>query len=103
HYHNVGNLHEIFDHFNLFTDFRAPQDRDKGTCGIHDSFAEIGQLSFHEQPGGGLLDKAGDADHGGVRAMRRAESVANEHAVTERGIAFAFEVEVVDGELRHSS
>src|SRR5207249_4610353 len=68
--------------------FVAPQDRDKGTCGIHDSFAEIGQLSFHEQPGGGLLDKAGDADHGGVRAMRRAESVANEHAVTERGKLF---------------
>ena len=86
--HGVGDFHEIFDDFDFVADFGAAKNGDERTRGIRYRFAEIGQLFFHEQAGGGLLDEARDADNGGMRAMRGAEGIANENAVAESGKLF---------------
>src|SRR6266403_1056501 len=83
--HGVGNLHQVFDDFDFVDDSAATENRDEGTHGIGHGFAEVGQLSFHEQPRSGLLDEARDADNGSMRAVSGAESIANEKAVTESG------------------
>ena len=82
--HGVGELHQILHHFDFVGNFRAAQDGDERAIGMRNRFAEIGQLFFHQQAGGGLAHEFGDADDGSVRAMRGAECVANEEAVAER-------------------
>src|SRR5713101_3135464 len=81
--HGIGNFHEVFDDFDFVADLGAAKNRDKGARGIGDRFAEIGEFLFHEQAGGGLLDEAGDADYGSMRAMRGAKGITDEKAVTE--------------------
>jgi len=68
----------FFDDFDLVTDLGAAENRDKGARRIGDRFAEIGEFLFHEQAGGGLLDEAGDADYGSMRAMRGAKGITDE-------------------------
>ena len=79
----VGNLHEVFNHFDFVADFCAAKNRDKRPRGIRQGFAQIVKLFFHQQAGGRLLDEARDADDRGVRAVCRAESVANENAIAK--------------------
>ncbi len=63
---------------------RAAQDSHKRPVRMRNRFTEIGELFLHQQPRRGLADELGDADDGGVGAMRRAECVANEKLVAER-------------------
>src|ERR1700675_2442421 len=86
--HSVGDLHQVFDDFDFVADFGTTKNGDKGAHGVGDRFAEIGQFFFHEQAGGGLLDEAGDANYGSMRAMRGAERVTNEKTVAESGELF---------------
>ena len=65
--------------------FAPPRMATNGRSGFEIGFAEIGELFFHQQAGGGLLDEFGDADDGSVSAMGGAKSVANEETVTKRG------------------
>src|SRR5882724_8826323 len=83
--HAVGDFHQVFGDFFFVADMGATEIRDEGTRGIRHSFAEIGQLLFHEQARGGFLDETRDADDGSMRAVRGTKSVANEDAVAQRG------------------
>ncbi len=51
---------------------------------MRNGFAEIGQLFFHQQAGGGLAHELGDAHDRCVSAMRGAKCVANKQPVAER-------------------
>src|SRR5580658_5491153 len=46
-------------------------------------FSEISEFLFHQQPSGSLANKFGYADDRSVRAMGRAESIANKKSVTQ--------------------
>src|SRR5712664_2687747 len=83
--HGIRNFHQVFDDFVFVADFGTAENRDEGTRRIGHGFAEVGQLSFHEQPRRCLRDEARYADNGSMRAVSGAEGVANENAVTERG------------------
>src|SRR5712664_3027717 len=86
--HGVGDVHQVFDDFNFVDDLAAAENRNKGARRIGDRFAEVRQLFFHEQAGGGLPDKTGDADDGSMGAMRGAEGITDEKAVAEGGELF---------------
>jgi len=81
--HGVGDVHQVFDHFDLVANFGAAKNGNKGARGIGDRFAEVGQLFFHEQASGGSLDEARDANHGSMGAVRGAERITDEKAVRE--------------------
>ena len=86
--HGVGKLHEVLHDFDFVGNFRAAQNGDERALGIRDGFAQIGQLFFHQQACGGLLDELRDADDGSVSAVSGAERVADEKAVAKRGELF---------------
>ena len=83
--HRVGELHQILHHFDFVGNFRAAQHGDKRPIGIRNRLAEIRELFFHQQARRSLPDEFRNAHHGRMRAMRRAESVANEKPVAQRG------------------
>src|SRR5258708_34499489 len=83
--HGVGDLHQVFDDFDLVADLGAAENSHKGARRIGDCFPEVGQLFFHKQAGGGLLDESRDADDGSMDAMRGAERITAEKAVAESG------------------
>ncbi len=86
--HGIGNFHEIFDDFDFVADFRTAENGDERPGGIGDGFADVLEFFFHQQTGRGFIHKARDAHNGSVRAMRGAESVANEKAVAIGGEGF---------------
>src|SRR5262249_30829288 len=86
--HGIGNLHQVFNDFDLIADFGAAENRNERPRGIADGFAEISELFFHQQSGNGLLDETRDANNGSVRAMRGAKSVANKKAIAKCGELF---------------
>ena len=86
--HSVGNFHEVFHDFDFVTDLGATKNGNEGAHGIGDCLAEIGELLFHEQTGGGLLDETRDANNGSMSAMRGTEGIADENAVAEGGELF---------------
>ena len=81
--HDVGDLHQVFDDFDLVADFCAADDGDEGPRGIRDRFADVGEFFFHQQAGGGLLHETRDADDRRVSAMSGAKGVADEQAVAK--------------------
>src|SRR6266446_4536042 len=56
--HGIRNFHQVFDDFDFVADFGTAENRDEGTRRIGHGFAEVGQLSFHEQPRRCLRDEA---------------------------------------------
>ena len=51
---------------------------------MRNGLAEVGQLFFHQETGGGLANKFRNADDRGVSAVRGTERVANKQAIAKR-------------------
>ena len=68
---------QVLDDADLVADFGAAEDGDERLLGVLQGPAQILQFLFHEQSGGGFLHELGDADGGGVGAMRRAEGIVD--------------------------
>ena len=81
--HRIGNLHQVFDDFNLVADFRTAENCHKRPCRIAHCLAQIRQFFFHQQSSRGLTNKFCDSDHGSMRAVRGTERIANEEPVTK--------------------
>ena len=86
--HGVGQLHQILHHLDFVGHFRAAEHRDEWLFRMRDGLAEIRELLFHQQARGGLLHEFGDAHNRSMRAMRGAESIADEKLIAERGKLF---------------
>ena len=72
---DVNFIQEIADDADLVAHLGAAQDRDERPLRMAQHFAQVLQFFLHEQTRRGLLHEAGDADRGGMGAMRRSESV----------------------------
>ena len=72
---HVDFAEQVLDDADFVADFGAAEDGDEGALGILKGAAEILKFFLHEQPGGGFLNKFGDADGGGMGAVRGAERV----------------------------
>ncbi len=67
----VSFFEQVVDDLDLVGDLRAADDGDEGLVGFSESFAEVGELFFHQQTGRGLFHEVGDALRGGVGAGER--------------------------------
>jgi hypothetical protein len=76
--HRVGKLHQILHHFDFVRNLRAAEHGNERALGIRNRLARDTRALFHQQARGGLPHEFRDAHHGGMRAVRRAERVANE-------------------------
>ncbi len=73
----VDLFEQVVDDLDLVGDLGATDDGDEGLVRLHQRFAHVGELFFHQQPSCGLLDEVGDAFGGSVGAVRGAEGVVD--------------------------
>ena len=69
--------------FNFVRNFCATENGNERTIRIRYRFSEISEFLFHQQARRGLANKFGDADNGGMRAMRGTKCVADEKLVAQ--------------------
>ena len=74
---DVDFAEQILNDSDFIADFGAAEYGNERVLGILQHAAQIFQLFFHEQTGGGFLHEAGDADRGSVGAMSGAERVVH--------------------------
>src|SRR5208282_812932 len=74
---SVDFAKQVLDDSNFVAYLGAAQNRHERLLGVLQHAAEILQLFFHEQAGGGLLHEPGHAHRGSMRAMGRAEGVVD--------------------------
>ena len=71
----VNFIQQIADDADLVADLGAAENGDERPLRMAQHLAQVLEFFLHEQAGRGLLHEAGDADRGGMSAMRGAESV----------------------------
>src|SRR5208282_4974903 len=72
---NVNFAEQVLDDSDFVADFGAAQNGDERALGVLQDAAQILQLLFHEQSGGGFLYEPGDANRGSVGPMGGAEGI----------------------------
>ncbi len=77
----------MIDDLDFVGDLGSADDGDEGLDGIGDGLAEVGQLLFKQEAGGGLPDVMGDALGRGVGAVSGAEGVVDVE-IAEAGEGF---------------
>ena len=86
--HRVSKLHQILHHFDFVRNLCSAQHGNERAARRGDCGAQILELFFHQEAGGGLFHEFRDAHDGCMRAMGGAESIANENLIAERGEFF---------------
>src|SRR5450759_3784863 len=74
---DVNLAEQVLDDSDLVADFGAAEDGDEGALGVLQGAAQILQLFFHEQTGGGFLHELRDANRGSMGTMGGAEGVVD--------------------------